>query len=64
VLAQVPVNGRRQSLVIGSVRKKGGGDDAGGGGGGGGGECSICPDRRPPNIKSVRKRSYTYVKGQ
>lgn len=62
VLAQVPVNGRRQTIVIGSVRKKGG--SGGGGGGGGGGDCSICTDKRPPAIKSVRKRSYTYVKGQ
>jgi type IV pilus assembly protein PilY1 len=52
VLAQVPVDGRRETLVMGSPPKRGGDGSF------------LPPDRRPPNIKSVRKRSYFYVKGQ
>ncbi len=52
VMAQVPVDGRRETVVI-AVPPKGGGDGS-----------IIGAGKRPPSIKSVRKRSYFYVKGQ
>ena len=48
----VPVKGRRVSVVIGAVPK------------GGGSGAAISPQKVRPSITSVRKRSYTYVKGQ
>ena len=48
----VPVQGRRVSVVIGAVPK------------GGGSGAAISPQKVRPTIKSVRKRTYTYVKGQ
>jgi type IV pilus assembly protein PilY1 len=48
----VPVKGRRVSVVIGAAPKNGGSGAA------------ISPQKIRPSIASVRKRSYTYVKGQ
>jgi hypothetical protein len=48
----VPVKDRRVSVVIGAVPKSGGSGAA------------ISPQKVRPAIKSVRKRTYTYVKGQ
>ena len=48
----VPVAGRRVSVVIGAAPK------------GGGSGAAISPQKIRPSIASVRKRSYTYVKGQ
>jgi type IV pilus assembly protein PilY1 len=48
----VPVNGRNVSVIIGAVPKDGGSGAA------------ISPQKIRPSISSVRKRTYTYVKGQ